>query len=83
MSKKVGRLTAKLSMLSETRIRPRLMKYVKTLPSRKDGSYILPETRRDMAAEMGVHEKALLREEGIIALDGRRLEVLRDDEICW
>lgn len=62
MSKKVGRLTAKLSMLSETRIRPRLMKYVKTLPSRKDGSYILPETRRDMAAEMGVHEKALLRE---------------------
>ena len=42
-----------------------------------------------MAAEMGVHEKALLRElrllqeEGIIALDGRRLEVLRDDEICW
>lgn len=89
MSKKVGRLTAKLSMLSETRIRPRLMKYVKTLPSRKDGSCILPETRRDMAAEMGVHEKALLRElrllqeEGIIALDGRRLEVLRDDEICW
>ena len=52
------------------------MKYVKTLPSRKDGSCILPETRRDMAAEMGVHEKALLRElrllqeEGIIALDG-------------
>ena len=87
MTKKIGRLTAKLSMLSETRIRPRLMKYVITLPKRKDGSYILPETRRNMAAEMGVHEKALLRElrllqeEGIIALDGRKLDMLRDGEL--
>lgn len=86
MTKKVGRLTAKLSMLSETRLRPRLMKYLKTLPTRDDGSYILPERRREMAAEMGVHEKALLRElrllqdEGVISLDGRRLDLLSGSE---
>lgn len=84
MTKKVGRLAEKLSMLSETRIRARLAKYLRTLPTREDGSFVLLETRREMAAEMGVHEKALLRElrllqdEGAIALDGRRLVILRD-----
>lgn len=84
MSLKVATLSQKLSMMGETRMRPRFKKYLSTLARSKDGSYILPKTKREIAALMGVHEKAFLRElkslqeDGYVKITGNHLKVLKD-----
>lgn len=86
MTKKVRTLTSKLSILSEPRLRNRIIMYLRSLPTDASGFANIPFSRKALAEYLAVNDKALLRElhrmqdEGIIEGEGKRLKLLKDDQ---
>ena len=85
MTKKVRTLTAKLSILSEPRLRNRIIMYLRSLPTDASGFTSIPYSRKALAEYLAVNDKSLLRElhrmqdEGIIEGEGKRLKLLKGD----
>jgi CRP-like cAMP-binding protein len=84
MSKKLVHLSVRLNLLTETRLRNRVLMHLETLPVRPDGTVHLPFNRREWAEYLGANSKALLRElrrmqdEGLIELDKQLVRVCRE-----
>lgn len=77
MSKKLVHLSVRLNLLTEPRLRNRILMSLEDLPEQPDGSLELPFSRLEWADYLGVNSKALLRElrrmqdDGAIGIDGR------------
>ena len=86
MSQKVAGLSSKLGLLSEPRLADRVLGYVRTLPSRPDGTVLLPLKYKELAEYLGVNKASLSRtirvmeDEGIIEAKGRVIKVLREGD---
>ena len=82
MSKKLVHLSVRLNLLSEPRLRSRILMSLDDLSPGEDGTIVLPYTRSDWADYLGVNSKALMRElrrmqdEGLIELDRKSVRVL-------
>lgn len=82
MSKKLVHLSVRLNLLTEPRLRSRILMHLETLPVQPDGTVHLPFNRQELADYLGVNSKALLRElrrmqdDGVITIDQRRIRVL-------
>lgn len=83
MSKKVAGLSAKLGLLSESRLSDRVLMYLGKLPVREDGTVYLPLRYNELAEYLNVNKTSLsrtmhaLEDEGLIEMDGRTIRVLR------
>jgi len=81
MSKKLVHLSVRLNLLTEPRLRNRILMHLESLPVRS-GAVFLPFKRQEWADYLGVNSKALLRElrrmqdDGVIAIDKRRIVLL-------
>lgn len=81
MSKKLVHLSARLNLLTEPRLRNRILMHLESLPV-ADRVARLPFSRQEWADYLGVNSKALLRElrrmqdDGLIAIDKRNVTLL-------
>ncbi|WP_448060609.1 Crp/Fnr family transcriptional regulator [Cellulomonas hominis] len=84
MSKKIVHLSVRLNLLTEPRLRSRIMMHVESLPVEPDGAVHLPFNRQEWADYLGVNSKSLLRElrrmqdDHVLAIDKRRLLLLEE-----
>lgn len=82
MSKKLVHLSVRLNLLTEPRLRSRILMYLETLPTQPDGTVHLPFNRQELADYLGANSKALLRElrrmrdDSVITVDQRRVRLL-------
>lgn len=81
MSKKLVHLSVRLNLLSEPRLRSRIMMSLEDLQTEPDGSIVLPFSRQDWADYLGVNAKALMRElrrmqdEELIEIDRKTVRI--------
>ncbi|MFC6356559.1 Crp/Fnr family transcriptional regulator [Luethyella okanaganae] len=85
MSKKLVHLSFRLNLLSEPRMRTRILLHLGILPPQQDGAIHLPFNRQEWADYLCVNSKALLRElrrmqdDRLLAIEKRRIRLLNID----
>lgn len=79
MSKKVAGLSEKLSLLTESRLSDRVLRYLNTLPKDEENAVYLPLKYNELAEYLGVNKTSLSRtmhaieDEGLIHMKGRKI----------
>ena len=83
LSAKFSVLNRKNHLLSEPRLRNRLMMYFNALPTAPNGIRIMPFGQRELAQYLSVNRSALnrelsrMKEDGVIEMDGRTIRILK------
>lgn len=86
LSKKVNVLSETLAMLSEPRLPDRILTFLGTQATNKDGTITVPYSRLEWAGILRVAEKSLIRElsnmhkAGILDVRGRTIRILKDSK---
>ena len=76
-------LNQKVQILGQKSAEDRILLYLESLPLLSDGSRMLPLSRTELAASLGLNRSAMSRslsrmeQSGVIAVNGRRIRVLR------
>lgn len=80
-------LNQKIRILSQKGVRDRIMVYLSSLHKLSDGSVVLPFSKTDLAAFLGLNRSAMSRElsrmeeDGVLKMKGRKITVLQNEPV--